>query len=149
MGLDPPEPKAFSEGAIRLYAGDRARAYECFDSARWMYEVDVRDKPRSADCHLNLAYVYAWMGWKEPAMAEAARVIELETSAGVPPKLRHTLDLAEVYTWAAEPDLALRQIEQFLAFGPKYYTIHNFRLDPVWDPLRNDARFQKLLETKK
>jgi serine/threonine-protein kinase len=148
-GIGRPEPKAFSEGTIHLYAGDRARAYECCESARWMYEVDVRDKPRSADGHVNLAYVYAWMGWKEPAMAEVARAIELETSAGVPPKRRGSLSLAQVYTWAAEPDLALRQIEQFLAFGPKSYTIHNFRLDPVWDPLRNDPRFQKLLETKK
>ena len=87
-GLGSQEPKALSEGAIRLYAGDRARAYECFDSVRWIYEVAVRDKPRSAECHVNLAFIYAWMGWKEPAMAEAARVIELETSAGVPPKRR-------------------------------------------------------------
>jgi serine/threonine-protein kinase len=148
-GTGGPEPRATSEGTIYLYAGDRARAYECFDSARWMYEVDVRDNPRSASCHSNLALVYARMGWKEPAMAEAARVIELETSAGVPPKLRKTLFLAEVYTWAGEPDLALRQIEQFLASGANYYTIHNFRLDPWWDPLRNDPRFQKLLETKR
>jgi hypothetical protein len=56
-------------------------------------------------------------------------------------------NLARAYTWAAEPDAALKQLELFLSF-PWDYKVNNFRLDPVWDPIRKDPRFQKLLETK-
>ena len=145
-GLGSQEPKALSEGAIRVYAGNHDRAYECFDSVRWIYEVRVRDKPQSAECHANLALVYAWMGWKEPAMAEAARAVELETQTNhSPPEPSTALTLAYVYTWAAEADPALKQIQKWIAFGAKDYSIHNFRLDPMWDPLRNDERFEKIV----
>jgi TolB-like protein/Flp pilus assembly protein TadD len=141
-------PKAYSEGVIHLYSGDRARAYQCFDSVRWKLEVDVHDRPLAAGLHLNLARLYACMGWKEAAMAEAARAIELENSQGVPPKLRFHSSFAQVYAWTGEPDLALKHLEGFLAF-PGGNTIHDIRLDPAWDPLRNDPRFPKLIETKK
>ncbi len=28
------------------------------------------------------------------------------------------------------------------------FLVNNFRLDPVWDPIRKDPRFQKMLEAK-
>ncbi len=143
-------PKAYSEGLIRLYAGDRSGAYEFLDSVRWTtFEADVIAKPQWPDPRVFLALHYAQMGWKEPALSEAARVIELQDSAKVPSKQRFFLLLAQVYAWAGEPDLAWRQLEQFLALQPSAYTINNFRLDPIWDPLRNDPRFQKLIEQKK
>jgi hypothetical protein len=89
------------------------------------------------------------MGWKEPAMKAAARVIELEAAKEVPLKQRSTLNLGEVYAWAGEPELAWQQIEKFLALPPSGYTVHNFRLDPAWIPIRSDPRFQKLIETQK
>ena len=148
-GLGQQDRKIEGEGTIRLYAGDRARAYECFDSVRWHYEVGVRENQESAIHRAALAVLYAWMGWKEPALAEAARALELEPSAGGAVKRGVTLGLAKAYTWAGEPDLALRQLEQFFRLRRSDYTVHNFRLDPIWDPLRNDPRFEELLAKQK
>jgi hypothetical protein len=58
------------------------------------------------------------------------------------------MNLARTYAWAGEPDQALKQLERFFAL-PSDYKVNNFRLDPVWDPIRKDPRFQKLLENRK
>ena len=56
-------------------------------------------------------------------------------------------NLARAFAWAVEPDSALRQVE--IVLGSTWdYKVNNFRLDPVWDPIRKDPRFQKLLESK-
>jgi TolB-like protein/Tfp pilus assembly protein PilF len=146
-GFGGQDSKLFNEAIIRLYSGDYARAYGCFDAERWKAEVDVRDNPLSPNAHAGLALLYAQMGWKKPALAEAARALELGAPADLLAKTWFHFNLARAYTWAAEPDLALRQLEVFLKF-PWDYKVNNFRLDPVWDPLRKDPRFKKLLESK-
>jgi tetratricopeptide (TPR) repeat protein len=132
---------------IHLDAGDYGRAYGCFDSERWKAEVEVRDNPLSANHHAGLALLYAQMGWKSPALAEAARALELGPPADAFARTWFHFNMARAYTWAAEPDAALKQIERFLSF-PWDYKVNNFRLDPVWDPIRKDPRFVKLLEGK-
>jgi TolB-like protein/Tfp pilus assembly protein PilF len=147
-GFGTQDSKTYNEGIIHLYAGELARAYECFDSERWKAEVEVRDEPLSAGNHAALAFLYARMGWKGPAIAEAARASELEPPTDVFANVAFHFNLARAYTWAAEPDSALKQVEQLLSV-PSDYKVNDFRLDPVWDPIRKDPRFQKLLEGKR
>jgi TolB-like protein/Tfp pilus assembly protein PilF len=146
-GFGTQDSKTYNEGIIRLYAGDHARAYECFDTERWKAEVEVRDDPLSAGNHSALAFLYARLGWKEAALAEATRALELEPPVDVFANVAFHFNLARAYAWAAEPDSALKQVEQLLTV-PSDYKVNDFRLDPVWDPLRKDPRFQKLLESK-
>ena len=54
--------------------------------------------------------------------------------------------LAQVYTWTGEPDQALELLHQLLAM-PGYITYGYLRVDPSWDPLRSDPRFNKFLES--
>ena len=147
-GFGAQDTKTFNEAIIRLDAGDFSRAYELFDSERWKAEVEVRDAPQAAGNHAGLALLYAQMGWKGPALAATARALQLEPPADVVAKRWFHFNLARAYAWAAEPDAALKQMEIFLSL-PSAYKVNNFRLDPVWDPLRKDARFQRLLETRK
>ncbi len=146
-GFGSQDTKNFSEAIIRLYAGDFARAYECFDAERWKAEVEVGKDPLASGGHAGLALLYAQMSWKQPALAEAARALELGPPADAIAEKWFHFNLARAYTWAAEPASALKQIELVLK-SQWDYKANNFRLDPVWDPIRKDPRFQQLLDRK-
>jgi serine/threonine-protein kinase len=53
--------------------------------------------------------------------------------------------LAQIYVMVGEYDAALDQIEYLLSI-PYWLSVPSLRIDPLWDPLRNHPRFQKLLE---
>ena len=81
-----------------------------------------------------MALAYAAMGWKDAALAEIARAKEKPDG----------LTMAALFAHAGERDAALRLLEKV---PPKkredYY--YDLRLNPQWDPLRSDARFEKML----
>ena len=51
---------------------------------------------------------------------------------------------AIICAWTGERELALGQLEAFTK-TPGYYTYGNLRLSPLWDPLRGDPRFEKIV----
>jgi len=53
--------------------------------------------------------------------------------------------LAEVYVIVGDYDRAIQRLNQLLAV-PSMLSVPLIRLDPTWDPLRDDPRFQALLE---
>jgi hypothetical protein len=53
-------------------------------------------------------------------------------------------DLALVYTMVGQSSEAIAQLDDLLARSG-WFTAHILRLDPRWDPLRSDPRFQALL----
>lgn len=54
-------------------------------------------------------------------------------------------DLARILTMVGEHEEAVDRIEYLLSI-PGMLSINLLRLDPVWDPLRDNSRFQRLLE---
>jgi hypothetical protein len=54
--------------------------------------------------------------------------------------------LAMIYAQVGEPDLAVDQLDYLLSI-PSRLSVPMLRLDPRWDPLRDDPRFQSLLES--
>ena len=54
------------------------------------------------------------------------------------------MDLARVYTMVGEYDAAIDRLEQLLSI-PGHLTTAWLRVDPTWDPLRGNSRFQRLL----
>ena len=52
--------------------------------------------------------------------------------------------LAKIYAWSGEPELAVSAIEESLAH-PGWLSAPMLGLDPDWDPIRDDPRFQNLL----
>jgi hypothetical protein len=60
-------------------------------------------------------------------------------------KTRYVLiNLAVVYAWTGEPDLAFETLSP-LTKTPSGIYYGKLKLDPLWDPLRKDPRFEKLL----
>jgi serine/threonine-protein kinase len=54
------------------------------------------------------------------------------------------IDLAQIYTMVGEKDAAIDELEHLLSI-PSPLSVHLLRLDPIWDPLRNHPRFQRLV----
>ena len=51
-----------------------------------------------------------------------------------------------ICAWTGERELALGQLEAFTK-APGSYTYGNLRLSPLWDPLRGDPRFEKIVNS--
>jgi hypothetical protein len=56
-------------------------------------------------------------------------------------------DLAQLYVWAGEHELAIKQLES-LEQVPRALTYGDLAM-PEWDPLRYDPRFQKVVAQMK
>ena len=52
--------------------------------------------------------------------------------------------LALIYAWTGEKDRALKQLDK-AAKLPSYLSYGQLRLHPIWDPLRGDPRFDKIV----
>ncbi len=52
--------------------------------------------------------------------------------------------MARIYTMVGEHDAAIDQLENLLAV-PSPTAVPMLRIDPIWDPLREDPRVQALL----
>jgi serine/threonine protein kinase/tetratricopeptide (TPR) repeat protein len=137
--------RPFYLGLVARMKGDAAGATAAFTAARAQEEVAARARPDFGPILSGLALVDAALGRKEEALREGRRAVELTTRAkdlltgpGV------VADLALVYAWTGERDMAIKQLEiaAKLPNGPDY---GDLVLDPVWDSLRADPRFQKIV----
>lgn len=146
-------PKIFLEGCTYLAQGDNANAQKAFEQARPAFEAAVREAPDSADRHASLGWLYALTGRKNEAIAEGQRAVELkpESKDAVDGSLMNGY-LALIYARIGENDLAIPLIERLLATpgavdSTDYsITVNDLKHRWEWDPVRNDPRFQKLIE---
>src|SRR4029077_17589006 len=56
-------------------------------------------------------------------------------------------NLAWIYAWIGERDLAIEQLEIALGKIPATPTYGELRLNPIWDSLRGDPRFEKVVNS--
>ena len=86
------------------------------------------------------------LGKKDAAIAEGKRAVELlpeSQDALDGPKM--AVALAQIYAWTGESDQALQLLDRSLS-TPNGVTVPFLRLDPMWDPLRSNPRFQALID---
>lgn len=122
-----------------------AEARTAFTEARNGAQASLRDGPNEPSRHAALAGTLAYLGEKDAAIAEAKRATELRpesVDAFEGPALTEVL--AQVYAVTGENARALEVIDGLLS-RPSTLTVALLRIDPVWDGLRNDPGFQKLL----
>ena len=139
-----PSPKAFLEGVVYHYEGDKAKAAAAFERARPIAEQLVRESWNDAGRHAVLGQILAGLGQKEAAIAEGKRAVELlpeSEDAFDGPQMAAAL--AQIYAWTGERDQAFSLLDHLLV-TPNGITVPLLKLDPVWDPLRGDPRFEKL-----
>ena len=117
-----------------------------YDSARVLIESKLKEFPNDARMHSSLGITYAGLGQKDKAIKEGKRGVELlPISKEAWNGYYREVDLAKIYTMVGDYDLAIDKID-FLLSNPGELSVPYIKIDPVWKPLRNNLRFQKILE---
>jgi len=144
------EPVALLRAQALVQKGEIGPARAAFLEAQQALE-GLLGKPRAqADAQSYLALVYAGLGQKEAALESGLRATEnLPASRDVIVGGSYLTQLAMAEAQVGEKQSALNHIEQLLAIPAGHALSRaSLRVDPVWDPLRNDPRFQKLCEER-
>jgi len=141
-----PAPKAFLEGTIHFLEGDKPRVQIEFEKARVVSEQLLRDAPEDPARHAQHGLILAALGRKDEAIAEGKRAVEMvPESQDAFDGPRFTGLLVEIYAWTGEFDEAFRLLDHLLSV-PNGPTVPMLKLEPAWDPLRKDPRFQALID---
>ncbi|HEU0273311.1 MAG TPA: tetratricopeptide repeat protein [Candidatus Udaeobacter sp.] len=141
-----PAPKAMLKGTIYFLQGDMTNSQTEFENALVTSERLLREAPDDGARHAQHGIILAALNRKQEAIAEGKRAVELlpeSRDAFDGPGL--TASLAQIYAWTGEFDEAFRLVDHLLA-TPNGLTVPMLKLDPAWDPLRSDARYQALID---
>jgi len=133
-------------GVARKLMGDDQNARPPLLQASNILTEELKRKPDDSDLHVQFAKLLALLGEKEKAVAEAQRATELRPEskdAFDGPKTAQ--DVASVYALVGDKDRAIELLEGLLN-RPSFVTVPVLKLDPVWDPIRRDPRFQALID---
>jgi TolB-like protein/class 3 adenylate cyclase/Tfp pilus assembly protein PilF len=138
--------KYYSIGFARKALGDDAGARAAFLKSKSFVEAQIKQSPELADAHIQLAKVLARLGEKDSALAEAQRATELlpeSKDAFGGPEI--TAGVAEVHAILGDSGRAIEILDGLLS-RPSTVTVPLLKLNPIWDSLRNDPRFQALTD---
>ena len=143
----------FCLGWAQEVAGDHASAKESWRQARGELEPFLQEQSENYVLIGDLALINMGLGDKAAALALSKRamtVVPIEKDAVDGPSPIEIL--ARVYAQIGEPDRAIAALRKVLSIpyaGPLASNVPLtpalLRLDPMFDPLRHDPRFQKLI----
>jgi TolB-like protein/Tfp pilus assembly protein PilF len=140
--------RRFGEGLLARALHDKPRAQTAFTAARLEQQQVAQQQKDYGPPLCVLGLIDAALGNNEVALQEGRRAMELT------PVEKDSVNgqslmawFTVIAAWAGEKDLALQQLSDI---RPKWsavvITSYGFlKLSPIWDPLRGDPRFEKIV----
>ena len=140
-----PFPNSWCEGLAAWVRGDESTARAGFENARKELGETVRNQPDYAAAVCALGVVDAVLGNKEDAIREGEHAVELT------PVSKNAIEgatlvryLAVIYAWTGEKDRAIQRLAETTYLPGSHVSYGYLRLHPLWDPLRDDSRFEAI-----
>ncbi len=132
---------------IQVLAGQGAVAKPECEQARTLLEARLAERPEDRNSLTALAWAYVCLGRNADALRvarQAADLLPIEKDALAGPSFLAGLAQIEAHTGRAED--AVKMLRQLITIpAGDVVSIARLKIDPVWDPIRNDPGFQKLL----
>ena len=136
--------------AIRVLGGDISGAQAEAEKARQLLEERLRELPNDISSMTRLSWVYLALKRNGDATKLARQAVNLlppEKDAVVGNELLTGLAEVEARTGATAEAVAILRGQLSVPAGGSV-SIARLKVDPVWDPIRNDPGFQELLTVK-
>jgi eukaryotic-like serine/threonine-protein kinase len=141
-----PFPNSWCRGLVARLRGNEAAAHTAFMDARAELEETLRGQPDYAQALCALGVVDAALGNKEDAIREGERAVQLM------PVTKSSLEgaklmqyLAIIYAWTGEKDRAIARLAETVKLPVVELSYGYLHLNPLWDPLRGDPRFEAIV----
>jgi TolB-like protein/Flp pilus assembly protein TadD len=132
---------------LRLLEGQTEAAKSAGEQALPLLEGSLRERPDDTSAITELSWIYLVLGRNADALRlsrQAANLMPIEKDAVLGPSFQATL--AQIEARAGEREEAIKRLRHLLSIpAGETISIARLKIDPVWDPLRKDPGFQKLL----
>ena len=139
-----------AKATIHVLAGDVSSEQVDAGKARELLETRLHEHPNDFRARKALAWVYLALNRKSDAINIARQTVE-----PLPPEKDAVLGsgnlagLAEIQAQTGAATEAVQNLKKLLSIpAGETISISRLKIDPVWDPLRNDPGFQGLLAGK-
>jgi TolB-like protein/Tfp pilus assembly protein PilF len=136
--------------AIFVLAGDTSTVTEEIERARALVEARLRERPYDGYALSQLSWIYLGLQRNSEAVKVARHLADLippEKDAVEGPEI--LANLAEIEARTGNASAAVKTLRQVLLLpAGMVASIERLKIDPVWDPIRNDPGFQQLLAGK-
>jgi len=139
-----------AKGIIHIFDGDVSGAQRDAEKGRGLLEVRLREHSQDIRSLRALSWVYLALNRKTDALNIAQQTLDL-----LPPERDAFLgsdnlaSLAQIQGQTGAAAAAAQNLTKLLSMPAGDTTsIARLKIDPVWDPIRNDPGFQQLLTAK-
>jgi len=139
-----------AKAGIRVLAGDVTGAHADAEKARDLLETRLREQPQDFRALRALSWVYLALNRKADAINIAQHTLDL-----LPPEKDAVLGsgnlaaLAEIQAQTGAIAESVENLKKLLSVpAGETISIARLKIDPVWDPIRNDPGSQELLTMK-
>jgi TolB-like protein/Tfp pilus assembly protein PilF len=139
--------RPFVEGIVARMTKDDDKAQSAFLAARAEQEKIVQTQPNYGPSLIVLGLIDAALGRREEALREGRHAVELLPVQKDSIKGALVIGyFAMIAAWLGDKDLACEQLATAIRYpGPLSYG--ELKLLPLWDPLRGDPRFEKIVNS--